>query len=285
MAGDGIERPKKDGVILGMPRNLALRILSTVVILPPATVLLISGGAYFAGLIAVIAGCMAWEWARIVDGDGSSVVAGLASVGCATVVGLSVIIEPKSSGYSLVVVLVVVFIAATVLGRPRRAWTVSGCIVACVPCLAALSIRAGDDATGLLLLIWLIASVVATDIGAYIAGKSIGGARLAPRISPNKTWAGLIGGMIASAVVGGLCGMSIDGANPPVLASVGAGVAVIAQIGDLLESLFKRRFSVKDSGALIPGHGGVLDRLDGHMTVITVMAIIAMVSGQTPLIW
>lgn len=285
MAGGDAERPRESDIILGLPRNLALRILSTVVILPPVALLLVLGGPYFSVLVALIAGCMAWEWVRIVGGEGAGVVAGLASVGSATVVALSLLVELKTVGYSLAAFLVIMLLAASVRREPRPVWIVLGCVLAAVPCLAALWLRAGDDPFGLLLLIWLIASVAATDIGAYVAGKSIGGARLAPRISPNKTWAGLIGGMIASGAVGWACGVLIDSADPATLAGVGAVMAVVAQIGDLLESLFKRRFSVKDSGALIPGHGGVLDRLDGHMTVITVMAVIAMVSGQTPLIW
>ena len=126
---------------------------------------------------------------------------------------------------------------------------------------------------------------MATDIGAYIAGKRIGGARLAPRISPNKTWAGLIGGMAASAGVGWGGGIVIAEADSMVLAGLGPLVAITAQIGDLLESLLKRKFGVKDSGGLIPGHGGVLDRLDGHLIVILVTSVVVLVSGQTPLLW
>lgn len=285
MAVGDTERQEADNRLLGMSRNLALRILSTILILPLVALPLVLGGHYFTVLVAVIAGCMAWEWVRIVEGEKPSVAAGLAATGSAVVVALWALVEPETIGYSLAAFLVLLLLAVVILGKPRRGWIVSGAIVASVPCLAAVWLRADEDTSGLLLLIWLIASVAATDIGAFIAGKSIGGARLAPRISPNKTWAGLIGGVIASGAVGWLCGIFIDSANPVILAGAGAVMAVVAQIGDLLESLLKRRFSVKDSGALIPGHGGVLDRLDGHMTVITVMAIIAMVSGQTPLIW
>lgn len=285
MAGGDTEGLEDDKAIFGLPRNLALRILSTVVILPPVALVLVLGGPYFGVLVALIAGCMAWEWVRIVEGDGVRAVAMLASIGSGGVVLLSVLVEPRMFAYALAAFLVLLLISIAFFRRPRGAWTITGCVMACVPCLAAVWLRAGDDRVGLLLLIWLIASVVATDIGAYVAGKIIGGARLAPKISPNKTWAGLIGGMAASGAVGWICGVSIDKADPVILAGTGAVIAVVAQIGDLLESLFKRRFSVKDSGTLIPGHGGVLDRLDGHMTVITVMAIIVMVSGQTPLIW
>src|SRR6202040_3785156 len=110
--------------------------------------------------------------------------------------------------------------------------------------------------------LWLLAVVWATDIGAYAAGRSIGGPKLAPRLSPNKTWSGLAGG-VASAALVGLITAKLGGGPGGILALVSAGLAVVAQIGDLAESLAKRHFGVKDSSKLIPGHGGLLDRLDG----------------------
>ena len=272
------------GLILGLPRNFVLRILSSLVILPLAAVFLVLGGTYFAGLVALIAGCMAWEWTRIVSQDDNRMVAGLAAVGCAAVVGASALPAPSMVAYLAVAALAVVMVGTVVRGERRRGWIIAGCVFACVPCLAALWLRAGEP-LGLALVAWLISAVVATDIGAYIAGKRIGGVRLAPRISPNKTWAGLIGGMLASAGVGWISGIVITEAEPMVLTGLGALVAIIAQIGDLLESLLKRKFGVKDSGGLIPGHGGVLDRLDGHLIVILVASIVVLVSGQTPLLW
>jgi phosphatidate cytidylyltransferase len=111
------------------------------------------------------------------------------------------------------------------------------------------------------LVLWLFLVVWATDIFAYFAGRAIGGAKLAPRISPNKTWAGLIGGVIGAGAVGwvGAWLMEVD----PLFFWLGAPMAVLAQLGDLYESSVKRRHGVKDSGTLLPGHGGVLDRLDG----------------------
>jgi phosphatidate cytidylyltransferase len=111
------------------------------------------------------------------------------------------------------------------------------------------------------LVLWLFFIVWATDIFAYFAGRSIGGPKLAPRISPNKTWAGLAGGIVGAAAVGGLAAWYMQ--LEPVFMFVGGPMALLAQLGDLYESSVKRRRGVKDSGTILPGHGGVLDRLDG----------------------
>ena len=116
------------------------------------------------------------------------------------------------------------------------------------------------------LVFWLMLVTWATDIFAYFAGRSIGGPKLAPRISPNKTWAGLIGGMAGAAAIGGLAAWWLDMGSP--FLYLGAAMGLLAQLGDLYESRVKRRLGVKDSGTLIPGHGGVLDRLDGLLPVI-----------------
>jgi len=284
MAHGNSTNSSPSGLILGLPKNLALRILSSLAILPPAAAFLVLGGWCFSGLVALIAGCIAWEWTRIVSQNDHRIVAGLAAAGCATVVGVSALALPSVVAYLAGAALVVVMLGTVVRGEPRWCWIIAGCVVACVPCLATLWLRAGEP-LGLALVAWLISAVVATDVGAYIAGKKIGGARLAPRISPNKTWAGLLGGMLASAGVGWSGGIMITDADPIVLSGLGALVAMTAQMGDLLESLLKRKFGVKESGGLIPGHGGVLDRLDGHLMVISITSIVVLVSGQTPLLW
>ena len=115
----------------------------------------------------------------------------------------------------------------------------------------------------MLAVLWLLLSVWSCDIGAFISGRSIGGPKLAPRISPNKTWAGLLGGILAAVVASVLLAL-ISGSGSIVLFAIhGALLALISQCGDLAESSLKRRFDVKDSGNLIPGHGGILDRVDG----------------------
>jgi len=116
------------------------------------------------------------------------------------------------------------------------------------------------------LVFWAMLVTWSTDIFAYFAGRSIGGPKLAPRISPNKTWAGLVGGMAGAAVIGAVAAFLFG--LGPVFALAGAPLGLLAQLGDLYESKVKRRLGVKDSGSLLPGHGGVLDRLDGLLPVI-----------------
>ncbi|WP_408606101.1 phosphatidate cytidylyltransferase [Elstera litoralis] len=127
------------------------------------------------------------------------------------------------------------------------------------------------------MVLWLMGVVWATDTGAYFVGRMIGGPRLAPTISPNKTWAGLIGGMAAAAGIAALIGSAVGGSGA-VLALWG-GLAVVAQTGDLAESALKRHAGVKDSGRMIPGHGGILDRVDGLMPVALVLVLLVAFFG------
>ncbi len=143
-----------------------------------------------------------------------------------------------------------------------------------IPSFALLVIAWAD----IYLVLWLMLVTWATDIFAYFAGRSIGGPKLAPKISPNKTWAGLLGGMAGAAVVGGIAAWLFGfSAELPDFLWLGAPMGLLAQLGDLYESRVKRRLGVKDSGSLLPGHGGVLDRLDGLLPVIlaTLLVLIA----------
>lgn len=129
------------------------------------------------------------------------------------------------------------------------------------------------DTLGFAVALWVFAMVWATDIGAYFAGRAFGGKRLAPRISPSKTWSGLIGGMIAALVVGATLGDRAGIIGMPLW--IGFVVGLVAQLGDLGESVMKRRAGVKDSGKLIPGHGGIFDRVDGLIPVAILLGILA----------
>ena len=125
--------------------------------------------------------------------------------------------------------------------------------------------------------LWAMVVTWSTDIFAYFAGRSIGGPKLAPRVSPNKTWAGLIGGMVGAGLLGAVTVILLD--LDPMLGFLGAPMAFLAQMGDLYESWVKRRAGVKDSGNILPGHGGLLDRLDGLMPVI--IATLVVVATRT----
>ena len=149
------------------------------------------------------------------------------------------------------------------MGRLQRTlWLVAGFPYIVLPSAALVWLRA-DPTLGRETVFWLFALVWAADTGAYVCGRLIGGPRLAPRISPAKTWAGLLGAIVSAAIAGAVTATIIgyDGALP--LAAVSAALGAVAQAGDLAESWVKRQFRVKDTGTLIPGHGGLMDRVDG----------------------
>jgi phosphatidate cytidylyltransferase len=157
------------------------------------------------------------------------------------------------------------------------AWYMSGFFYALLPALALLWIRE-RDAHGLYLLVWVFIVTWATDIGAYVAGRAFGRRKLAPSISPGKTVEGLYGGIAAAALLAGTWAVG-TGLGTPLLA-LAPILAVAAQAGDLFESRMKRRARVKDSGTWLPGHGGVLDRLDG-LVPVAVLTSLAQLGGLT----
>jgi phosphatidate cytidylyltransferase len=169
--------------------------------------------------------------------------------------------------------------------RPGAApWYALGIVYVFVPCVALIWLRA-EPSVGLQQIFWIVALVIAADTGAYIAGRSIGGPKLAPRVSPNKTWAGLGGAVVSAASVGAVTALALDRPNIGMLIAVSAGLAIVEQMGDLAESAFKRHFGVKDAGNIIPGHGGALDRVDGLIAVAAAVAGINCLIGSSVLTW
>jgi phosphatidate cytidylyltransferase len=185
-------------------------------------------------------------------------------------------------------------LAAGITASPakRGLWTFAGVVYAGFATWVLVVLRSHPD--GAVVVLEVVSAVVATDVGAYFAGRTFGGPKIAPRISPSKTWAGLIGGMIAAGLI--LAGWQFyfnhlmesrlqgyggaaAGPSPWAYAPAGAVVAVIAQAGDFFESWMKRRAGVKDSSHLIPGHGGLFDRLDGLLAVCFVLGILLLLSG------
>ncbi|MBB5687325.1 phosphatidate cytidylyltransferase [Sphingobium boeckii] len=180
------------------------------------------------------------------------------------------ILSPLAAGpdfFALGLIAGAAFFVAIVARHGRLGW---GLAYVGFPAAALLYLRMQPD--GLVLAFWTLALVWATDIGAYFSGRLIGGPKLLPRISPSKTWAGLIGGMIAALLTG--LGFHHWGGLPMGLALTSPVLAALAQGGDLFESALKRQAGVKDSGTILPGHGGVMDRLDGVVPVAPAVALI-----------
>jgi phosphatidate cytidylyltransferase len=176
--------------------------------------------------------------------------------------------------------LVVVLLGCVAVGSlapERRIWAAAGFGYAAAAQIASILMRF-DSAKGLSALILILLVVWATDIGGYFAGRGIGGPKLWPRISPNKTWAGAVGGFAASIVVAAGFAAFRLGETIPLLV-VASVLSIASQLGDLFESAVKRRFGVKDSSRIIPGHGGVLDRLDGFVAAVVLATIFGLLRG------
>ena len=167
------------------------------------------------------------------------------------------------------------------LRRNRPLWQAAGVLYLGLPALAIIVLR-DFEAHGAWVLIGLFLIVWATDTGAFLVGNLIGGPRLAPVLSPNKTWAGLIGGTVAAAAIEAIF-LLIIGGNPVWGAVFGGGMALIAHVGDLFESWAKRCFHVKDSGSMIPGHGGVRDRIDSTLATLVALAVLVLALKLDPL--
>lgn len=170
--------------------------------------------------------------------------------------------------------------------RDGPMWRFAGLFYVSIPCASLVWLRGlqleNDPQAGLHLVFFIMLIVWATDIGAYFAGRQIGGPKLAPVISPNKTWAGLGGGVGAAFITAGILHFILPYPTS-FLGSVilGAVLAIVSQIGDLFESWMKRRVGVKDSGTLIPGHGGLLDRIDGLIFTIPLFTAIVAIAGSS----
>ena len=248
--------------------ELKLRVASALVLGVLILLVTLWGGWPFRLVWILVAGLVAYEWLAII-GRGNAIPAGLAVV----VTGIALAFSPASP-----VAIAGTASAAALLGalatpfvRSRLALELCGVAYALAFALVTPALR-DLPGVGLALILWSFAVVWLTDIAAYFTGRKFGGPKLMPAVSPKKTWSGAIGGAVAGMVGGylvwwlvpALQGMTAAG---PVVAASLAG-SVVSQAGDLFESALKRRFDAKDSGKLIPGHGGFLDRLDGYWAVL-----------------
>ena len=255
------------------------RVASSLVLAPIALAAAYAGGWIFSGLWAVSAAIILWEWTRLVTGraDLRALVPGLA----ATLVALWLtgLDRPAGAASAIIIGAVVAGLAATVSqyagARPISAMWAAGGVLYAGSAFLGPSLLRRDAQFGLLVILFLAAVVWSTDSLAFFVGRAIGGPLLAPKISPHKTWAGALGGLVG-ALIGGISIACVGGLNAFVmLGLIAVGLSAVAQAGDLFESAVKRRFGAKDASHLIPGHGGLMDRLDGFL----VAALAALVIG------
>jgi len=269
-------------------RELRLRIASALVIGPLALVITWWGGVPFAVLVIVCAMLMMDEWTTIVMGPSRAPLrlGQLALVGAAVAIAAFVWRFGGHGVYAVAGAIGALGVASALsmkearergLSDDARRWAPWGALYTALPPIALVSLR--DAPIGLWLILYLFAVVWTTDVAAFFAGRAIGGPKLWERVSPKKTWSGALGGL-AGAALAGLLVAHLAGAPKllPVLA-VSIVLSIASQGGDLFESALKRRFGVKDSGRLIPGHGGILDRVDGLVAAAVLAMVIAALHG------
>ena len=253
-------------------RNLLTRVIAALVLAPLAIAIAYAGGWLWLGFVTLAAIGLYVEWLTIVGARTLRVMA----TGIATLFGAAVWLGIGRIGATYVIAALGVIVAA-LLSPHRRGWAALGGCYAFAALIASVAVRL-DQTYGFTALMFVLLIVWVTDIGGYFAGRGFGGPKLWPSVSPKKTWAGAIGGFAASLVVAlGFAAFGLGKPGP--LALLGAVLSIASQLGDLFESAVKRRFGVKDSSHIIPGHGGLLDRLDGYVAAILVAAIFGVLRG------
>lgn len=263
----------------GVADNLKLRFASALVLAPVTILALVWSAASFAILMILAGLAMAWEWDRLRTGRFGP--AGwIAAVAVVVAAGFALSGYVSVAGFVTCGAAVLGYFMVRLTDRRDAALAALGALVAVATVSALIWLRSIPD-TGLALAGWLLGTVWATDTGAYVAGKLIGGPKLAPRISPGKTWAGLAGGVVLAAGWGAAFGLIWTGGAGRSAAAAACG-AVLAQAGDLVISAVKRNYGAKDSSDIIPGHGGVLDRVAGLVTTGPLMASMVALGSFAP---
>ncbi len=257
--------------------DLRPRVISAVVLAPVVLACLWAGGPYWGALVVVAGAGLALEWATLCGaqpaawpgfGVAAAVLAGVA---------LTALGRPGPGLAAL--------LAGAALVLPRNGWRLAAGVAYAGLGAVALAWLRLDPLAGRANLVFLVAVVWASDIGAYLAGRLIGGRKLAPLISPGKTWSGALGGLAAAMLAGCAAGQAMAPGAPVRAAVLAVLLAAASQAGDLLESAVKRGFGVKDSGGLIPGHGGLMDRLDGFLVAAPAAAGLGLLVGRGTALW
>lgn len=247
----------------GRPRasELKLRVVSALLLAPAVLAITWLGGWFFAAGAALCSAILLQEWTVIVQARREFAAIVVSGIGIAAMlVAAALGLVPLALGLAFAFA-ALLWVWGQVSGAASVGWMGTGVLYAGLTGVALIAFRHGAE--GFVMILFLFAVVWATDILAYFVGRRIGGPKLWPRVSPKKTWSGALGGLAAALLVGAAMG-ALVGRVPLSLWIVSAGIlSVFSQAGDLLESALKRHFGVKDSGHIIPGHGGVMDRVDG----------------------
>jgi phosphatidate cytidylyltransferase len=249
--------------------NLQIRIISAVILGTVVLAVTYFGGVAFRVLAVVMGAAVYVEWRTITGQQSANLVSRLAEI--LLVLSLALLIAGLSPPFvfGAVALAAIAGVATAITGGATR-WLPIGILYAGIPA-ASLAFLRGDTSDGLLNVLILFGLVWSTDIFAYFVGRALGGPKLAPSISPNKTWSGAIGGAAAAVAVGIMIAFHNGHAGNPLLPVIILMISIISQGGDLFESWVKRKFGVKDSGTMIPGHGGMMDRVDGLAVAATAL--------------
>lgn len=260
--------------------DLGVRSASAIVLIPAVLLDIWLGGLWFELFMAFLGLLMAHEWTNVVHQRSSTQFAlHAAAVLCAAFLPREIGVVQTFGVIAIVTGFAIV--ANSMRDRAKNVFAYAGVPYVALPVLALVLLRS-DGVWGVHAIMWVMLVVWATDTFAYFAGRIFGGPKLAPVLSPKKTWSGLLGGMLGAAVISAVyAAFMLPGWIA--LSLVAAALAVVAQMGDIFESALKRTYGVKDSGDLIPGHGGVLDRVDGLVAVGLVAAIIGFVRNSNSL--
>jgi phosphatidate cytidylyltransferase len=254
-------------------RNLMMRVAAALILAPVAIAVAWLGGWLWTTLVTVAAIGLYVEWLMIVGVPREIRVVTSGAIALA-VSGLGLAAGRIDAS---LLALALGLAAVALLSPERRSWIATGFFYAAAAQIASVLMRL-DQTYGFVALMLVLLVVWVTDIGGYFAGRGIGGPKLWPRVSPKKTWAGAVGGFAASLVIAaGFAALGLGKAGSLLL--LGAVLSIASQLGDLFESAVKRRFGVKDSSHIIPGHGGLLDRLDGFVAAVVVAAIFGLLRG------
>ncbi len=267
--------------------DLRTRLLSAVAVAAAALLCIWLGGVFIAVLAAIAAGLMMAEW-RTITAQTLEEPVRAGAIYVFAVAWVPLIYPVQGWGIAVFgLAAMTLYGAVQDIRRGHRgagAWASLGAFYIGIAALAFVALR-GVEPYGFLSILWAALVVIGADVGGYFAGRVIGGPKLWPAISPKKTWAGLGGGIVLAFLLGGLFSWGTTGTYFYQVCAVSVVAALLAQGGDLAESALKRHFGVKDAGSLIPGHGGVLDRLDGHMVAVLVAAVVTFSRGEAVFIW